>query len=313
MAGATTELVVQPGASETVYEVLSFSFGIDNAVDGGTSLGTQTGKASLVPLSVSVRPAKAGTAPLMSRLALGVHVDRMVLRQRNASTKLGATTDIAEFDMAFVSSMTSGIQNGTMDTYGIDAAKVTVKHPGAKAGVSHDLRSNLPEGESLCGKASATKLGPYVQADPSWMLAKGSVRIDSAVVAISNASSLGGNTGGAGAGKAKLEQIAITGPMEQTGVCAFFYSARSARVPAVRIDSATSVDKAGVPILEQRWEACGAYATQVVFTGGAGQAPQQTIVLTAEGVVRTDYAAGKAANVFGWSFAQNTNIGSCAL
>jgi hypothetical protein len=237
----------------------------------------------------------------------------MVLRQRNTSTKLGATTDIAEFEMAFVSSMTTGIQNGTMDAYGIDVAKVTVKLPSAKAGVSHDLVNNLAEGESICGKASAAKLGPYVQADPSWLLAKGSVRIDSAVVAISNASSLGGQTGGAGAGKAKLEQIAITGPMEPTGVCAFYYSAVGARVPATRIDAASSVDKAGSPILDQRWEACGAYATQVVFTGGTGQAPQQTIVLTAEGVVRTDYAAGKAANVFGWSFAANTNITSCTL
>ncbi len=313
MAGAITELVVQSDGTETVYEVLSFSFGIESAIPAVSATGAHAGKASLVPLSVSVRPAKPGTASLMSRLATGARLDKMVLRHRSMGTKAGASTDIAEFETAFVSSMTTGIQNGTIDSYGIDVAKVTVKLPGGKAGVSHNVRTNMPEGESLCGSGSTAKLGPYVQADPSWALAKESVRIDAAAVAISNAAFLGAGTGDSGAGKAKLEQIAITGPMEQSGACAFYYAAVTSRVPAVRIDAATSADKFGNANIEQRWEACGAYATQVVFSGGAGQPTQQSIVLTAEGVVRTDYAAGKAASVFGWSFVTNTSIAACSL
>ena len=310
MNATITELVVQPGPAETVYEVLSYSFGIDTAVDLGIT-GGYADKSSLIPLSVSVRPVKPGTAPLMSRLVTGAHIDNLVLRQRNANTKLAATTDIAEFGLAFVSSMATGIQNGTMDSYSLAVGKVTVKLPGSKAGVSHDVVLNESIGESICGKVSAANLGPYVQADAAWLLPKGSIRIDSASVAISNALAIG-DKAGAGAGKAQLDQLALTGPMEQTGLCAFYYSARGARVPAVRIDAATSIDKTGALVLEQRWEACGAFSTQVVFTGGTGQVPQQTIMLTAEGVVRTDFAAGKAASSFGWSFLENKSIASCS-
>ena len=311
MAGTITELVVQPGPSETVYEVLSYSFGIDTAVHLGITGGAHADKSSLVPLSVTVRPVKPGTAPLMSRLVTGVRIDNLVLRQRNANTKLAATTDIAEFGLAFVSSMATGIQNGTMDSYSLAVGKVTVKLPGSKASVGHDVVTNESVGESICGKPTAANLGPYVQADAAWSLPKGSVRIDSASVAISNAFDIGGKAG-AGAGKAQLDQIAISGPMEQTGLCAFYYSAHAARVPTVRIDAATSVDKMGALVLEQRWEACGAFSTQVIFTGGTGQVPQQTIALTAEGVVRTDFAGGKAASSFGWSFSENKTIASCS-
>ncbi len=299
MNATITELVVQPGPSETVYEVLSYSFGIDT-----------TDKSSLIPLSVTVRPVKPGPTQLMSRLVTGAHIDSLVLRQRDANTKLAGTTDIAEFGLAFVSSMATGIQNGTMDSYSLAVGKVMVKLAGAKTGVSHDVVQNESVGESICGKAAAT-LGPYVQADAAWLLPKGSVRIDSASVAISNALAIGDKTG-ASTGKAQLDHIEITSPMEQTGLCAFYYASRGDRVPTVRIDAATSGDKTGALVLDQRWEACGAFSTQVLFMGGTGQVPRQTIVLTAEGLVRTDFAGGKPASTFGWSFLRNASIASCS-
>ena len=317
MAAPITELVVQPGGpSETVYEVLSYAFGIATDVQvGGSMKGAVADKSSFAPLSVTVRPVKPGASPLMSRLVTGMHLDKLVLRQRTTGTpgtKAAATTEIAEFETAIVGAMTTGIQNGTMDSFEIAFGKLTLKLPGSKEGVvSHDVMTNQSTGEALCGPHSAAALGPYVQADPSWKLPMGAVRIDSASVAISNSGSMS-PTGTAGAGTARLEQIAIDMPMEKTGVCALYYSTLGARVPTVRIDAASSVDKGGSIVLDQRWEACDAYATQVFFSGGAGQTPRQTIVLTAEGVVRTDYASGKSMGTFGWSFAENKAIASCS-
>ncbi|MBX3207775.1 MAG: hypothetical protein KF764_22190 [Labilithrix sp.] len=299
-------------ATGDAFEVLSYEFGIENAISARQAMtGAGAAKARLKPLKIAVRHVKARSSPFLQQLLIGKPIDKLVLRQVDPKQVKGAGTEIASFHLAFVTSMQTDVEGGSVESYEIATAKVVLPLAGGKGAdtVSHDQTTNSTAGSAFCGAATPT-LGPFVQSDPGWPLAKGSVRIDRAEVKVANAIDIGNKTGGAGAATPVLEKFLVEGPMNATGVCALFYSGASLMTPTVRVDAASMDTKSAKPQVNLTWEACYAAVVDVTFKGRAAEEPRQILTLDAGGVIRTDRGASETTS--GWSFATKASMTSCS-
>jgi hypothetical protein len=294
------------------YPVAGFAFSVSNPSSiGSATAGATTGKATFSSLTVHVQPTM-GTASLAVHLAQGTLLDKMILvRPAQGKSK---PVEIATFGTVAIAQMfTTGQNQGLNEAYEFKFGSLELKTPQNEI-ASLDVTKNLGE----ISTPSSCAYGPFVQAYPTWPVPAPGVAIDRFSLLMSNDASIGSAQGGAGAGKAHLDSLAIDSKFDKTGVCALHDLLTAANLGSMKFAVATAYDQAKNKLaIPYKWESCMTYVTGLTFYGGGTDEIHQTIDFAAGGIIRTDATQQKTGDFVdgaptGWSFINNTSIKSCS-
>lgn len=309
--GATT--VRAAGGLEIYFEDLkaawpveSFKFSMSNPTTlGSSSAGAGAGKASFDGATIAIRPLP-GNAALSRRLTQGGTSPTAVIRQQAGKGFI----ELATLGTVFVTSLTTSFGEGVSETVDLTFGQLSMTR--GAVSVSWDQIKNQGKLTGKCMEGSAAKLAPMVQAPSFFRAPAGALAIESAEIAVSNASTLGSATGGASASKAQLDRFEVNSDSNEQSACMVWALMTGAHAKEVSLDSGTTVDQKGNLAVEQSWRACTAFAHTVTLSMAAGDdAMKQTTEFAAGGLLSLDPKTGKP--IYGWSFLTNKAIDTCAI
>lgn len=126
---------------------------------------------------------------------------------------------------------------------------------------------------------------------------KGAIEVQAFAFGIENSITIGSTSGGAGAGKAKFDELAITKSVDTASPVLFEASAQGVHFPQMllKIRKAGSTNQPDYLIYDFRM----VFVTKVEWTGGGGgDAPEEMVTLV-YGALQISYAPQSATGTFG--------------
>ena len=139
---------------------------------------------------------------------------------------------------------------------------------------------------------------------------KGAIEVQAFAFGIENPTTIGSTSGGAGAGKAKFDELAITKSVDTASPILFEAAAQGVHFPQMllKIRKAGSTSQPDYLIYDFRM----VFVTKIEWTGGGGgDAPEEMVTLV-YGAMEISYAPQSATGAFGnpiikdWSQITNT-------